>query len=84
MENNFFEWADFGIGVVGNLIALVAVIVAIIALKTPAIRKKLGIKVKNARNVKLAATDQSEANIEVEKSSDVEISVGGQKSSKND
>lgn len=81
MEDRFFEWANFGFGVVGNLIALAAVVVGIIALRSPTVRKKLGINVKNSRNVKLAATDETEANIQVEKSSDVDISVGNKTSS---
>ena len=69
MPEWFFDWS-------GWIFALAAVVVGILALRMPAVRKKLGLNVTKSKDVKIKATDKTTADINVKKSKDVNIRIG--------
>lgn len=69
MPADFFNWMSLAI-------AAAALIVGILGLRSPKVRKLLGLKVRKSKRVEINATDKTEADINVDRSEDVKISIG--------
>ncbi len=66
----FFKWW-------GAIAALISILLAALALRTPVVRKNLGLKIRRSHSVDVVATDATKADIDVRRSQDVRIKIRG-------
>ena len=69
MPDSAMDWIVV-IGVIAGIVAAWA------ALRSPSVRRKLGLKIAGSQRVDFTATPKTEADVSVKKSEDVSIKIG--------
>jgi len=60
----------------GAVVGLATIILGALALRSPKVRKKLGLTVRGSQGVEIGATDKTEAEIDIDRSQDVKVKIG--------